>query len=63
MSAPLIELDTIGKSFDGGRTFALRGVSLAFEAGSFTALVGPSGSGKTTTLKTINRLRRARPGG
>ena len=56
MSAPLIELDTIGKSFDGGRTFALRGVSLAFEVGSFTALVGASGSGKTTTLKTINRL-------
>ena len=56
MAAPLIELDTIGKSFDGGRAFALRGVSLSFEAGSFTALVGQSGSGKTTTLKTINRL-------
>ena len=56
MAAPLIELDTIGKSFDGGRAFALRGVSLRFEAGSFTALVGQSGSGKTTTLKTINRL-------
>jgi osmoprotectant transport system ATP-binding protein len=56
MAAPLIELDTIGKSFDGGRAFALRGVSLAFAAGVFTALVGASGSGKTTTLKTINRL-------
>ena len=56
MAAPLIELDNIGKSFDGGRAFALRGVSLSFEAGSFTALVGQSGSGKTTTLKTINRL-------
>ena len=56
MTAPLIELDDIGKSFDGGRTFALRGVSLAFAAGTFTALVGASGSGKTTTLKAINRL-------
>ena len=56
MAVPLIELDNIGKSFDGGRAFALRGVNLAFEAGSFTALVGASGSGKTTTLKTINRL-------
>jgi len=56
MAAPLIELDTIGKSFDGGRAFALRGVSLAVPKGAFVALAGQSGSGKTTTLKTINRL-------
>jgi osmoprotectant transport system ATP-binding protein len=56
MAAPLIELDQIGKSFDGGRAFALREVSLSIPAGSFLALVGQSGSGKTTTLKTINRL-------
>ena len=56
MTSPLIELDTIVKSFDGGRALALRGVSLAFAEGGFTALVGASGSGKTTTLKTINRL-------
>ena len=62
MAAPLIELDTIGKSFDGGRTFALRGVSLSLATGTFTALVGQSGSGKTTTLKTINRLIEADQG-
>jgi osmoprotectant transport system ATP-binding protein len=56
MGAQLIELDTIGKSFDGGRAFALKGVSLSIPAGTFVALVGQSGSGKTTTLKTINRL-------
>jgi osmoprotectant transport system ATP-binding protein len=56
MTAPLIELDHIGKSFDGGRAFALRDVSLSIAAGAFVALVGRSGSGKTTTLKTINRL-------
>jgi osmoprotectant transport system ATP-binding protein len=56
MAAPLIELDNIGKSFDGGRAFALKGVSLSIPAGAFVALVGQSGSGKTTTLKTINRL-------
>src|ERR1700730_14037446 len=54
--APLIELDQVRKSFDGGRSFALDGVSLRIEAGSFIALVGGSGSGKTTTLKMINRL-------
>ncbi|HWA61007.1 MAG TPA: ATP-binding cassette domain-containing protein [Caulobacteraceae bacterium] len=56
MAAPLIALDNIGKSFDGGRSFALRGVSLDIAQGEFIALVGGSGSGKTTTLKTINRL-------
>jgi osmoprotectant transport system ATP-binding protein len=56
MAAPLIELDHIGKSFDGGRAFALKDVSLSIPAGAFVALVGQSGSGKTTTLKTINRL-------
>ena len=56
MAAPLIELDHIGKSFDGGRAQALTDVSLSIPAGSFVALVGQSGSGKTTTLKTINRL-------
>jgi osmoprotectant transport system ATP-binding protein len=56
MAAPLIELDHIGKSFDGGRDFALRDVSLGVAQGEFVALVGQSGSGKTTTLKTINRL-------
>ncbi|MGZ6011299.1 MAG: ATP-binding cassette domain-containing protein [Caulobacteraceae bacterium] len=56
MADPLIELDHLGKSFDGGRGFALRDVNLSLASGSFTARVGQSGSGKTTTLKTINRL-------
>jgi osmoprotectant transport system ATP-binding protein len=53
---PLIELDKVSKSFDGGSSFALRKVSLAVEAGAFIALVGASGSGKTTAMKLINRL-------
>jgi osmoprotectant transport system ATP-binding protein len=52
----LIDIDKICKSFDGGRTFAIRDVSLTVEAGSFLAMVGASGSGKTTTLKAVNRL-------
>jgi osmoprotectant transport system ATP-binding protein len=56
MASPFIALDGIGKSFDGGRTFAVRHVDLAVERGAFVALVGGSGAGKSTLLKTINRL-------
>jgi osmoprotectant transport system ATP-binding protein len=56
MAPPLIELDDVSKSFDGGQSFALRDISLAVEAKTFIALVGASGSGKTTAMKLINRL-------
>lgn len=51
-----ISLRDVNKSFDRGRSFAVRGVSFDVAAGEFVAVVGMSGSGKTTLLKTINRL-------
>jgi len=56
VAGPLIEIDRISKSFDGGKTFAVSDVAVAVEAGTLVAVVGASGSGKTTALKTINRL-------
>jgi osmoprotectant transport system ATP-binding protein len=58
MTQPMIELEDVAKSFDGGATYAVEGVSLVIEEGGFVALVGGSGSGKTTTLKMINGLIR-----
>jgi osmoprotectant transport system ATP-binding protein len=52
----LIVLDQVGKSFDGGATFALRDVSLSIPQGETFVLLGSSGSGKTTILRLISRL-------
>jgi osmoprotectant transport system ATP-binding protein len=56
MTQPMIELQDVAKSFDGGQSDAVDGVSLTVAEGEFIALVGGSGSGKTTTLKMINGL-------
>src|ERR1700685_2664217 len=54
MAEPIIELKGVVKRY--GALDAVAGVSLAVEAGTFTALLGGSGSGKTPALKTINGL-------
>ena len=54
--ATAIAIKGAAKSYDGGRTFAVRDLSLDIDAGEFVSIVGTSGSGKTTLLKLINRL-------
>ncbi|WPD18646.1 ABC transporter ATP-binding protein [Thermaerobacter composti] len=48
-----IELDGVGKSFDGGTTWAVRELTWRVEPGRITGLLGPNGAGKTTTLRVI----------
>jgi osmoprotectant transport system ATP-binding protein len=46
----------VSRSYDAGRSFAVREVSLSVARSEFVAVIGASGSGKTTLLKMINRL-------
>ncbi|MFT4181857.1 MAG: ATP-binding cassette domain-containing protein [Rhizobium sp.] len=55
MSRPILELDTLGKTFeaDGQKVVALEDVSLSFKRGGCHAIVGESGSGKTTLANLV----------
>ncbi|NOY79984.1 MAG: ABC-F family ATP-binding cassette domain-containing protein [Kiritimatiellaeota bacterium] len=46
-------LDDVGLSYDGGRTWVFRGVSLRIERGERLAVVGLNGMGKTTLLRIL----------
>src|SRR6478752_740251 len=54
MSAPMIELAKVSKSF--GAHPVLRGVDLAVQRSEVVCLIGPSGSGKSTLLRCVNFL-------
>ncbi|MER6942245.1 ATP-binding cassette domain-containing protein, partial [Nocardioides sp. NPDC000441] len=50
---PAVVLDDVTRTYRSrsGKVDALRGVSHAFAAGTFTAIMGPSGSGKSTLMQ------------
>ena len=52
----MIHLKEVSKRFDGGRSYAVKKLSLEVYGGETMVLLGSSGCGKTTTLKMINRL-------
>ena len=52
----MIRLEGLTKSYDSGRSHAVRDVDLSVAEGELLVLLGESGCGKTTTLKMINRL-------
>ena len=58
----MIQLDGVGKTFDGGAIHALQDVTFSVPAGSVCALLGHNGAGKTTTIKILSTLLRPTSG-
>ncbi len=50
---PLVRFDGVSKSYDHGRSWAVRDLTMDLAAGEFLSLLGASGSGKTTSLMML----------
>ena len=60
MSAPLLQVNNLGKSFGGVK--AVDGISFDLSPGELLALIGPNGAGKTTTFNMVNGQLKADQG-
>lgn len=62
----IIELRDIGQSYDGGKTWIIKGLDLLIEdkpdQGQFIVILGASGSGKSTLLRYIAGLQKPTEG-
>ena len=56
MPQPVVALESVCKSFAGGKIVAVHNVSFTLSRGEFLVVLGPSGAGKSTLMRCINHL-------
>lgn len=56
MARTAIELRNVSKKYTNASQYAVSGVNICVDEGSFVTILGTSGSGKTTFLKMVNRI-------
>lgn len=54
----MLTINSLSKSFDKGKNYALNAISFDLKAGDVCAIVGESGSGKTTLVRLVAGLER-----
>ncbi len=52
----MLQIEHVSLSYDGGRNYAVKDLSLNLRAGEIFGLLGPNGAGKTTTLKMVTGI-------
>ena len=55
-SAAIVKVENLVKSYDGGRTKAVDGVSFEVKEGEVFGFLGPNGAGKSTTINMLTTL-------
>ena len=54
----IIDCENLYFSYDGGKEYALNGVSLRIKKGEFFGIIGHTGSGKSTFVRHLNALEK-----
>lgn len=49
----MLRIENFSKSYNGGKTYAVKNATFSVESGEIVAFIGHNGSGKSTTLKSI----------